>query len=191
MALREIITIGHPTLRQKAHTVTRFGPELQQLIDDMVETMRHAPGVGLAATQVNVSERVIVVELPADEEEGRPAELYAFVNPEIVKTSHEMEEGQEGCLSVPGYTGDVPRYTMAVIRGQDARGRARRVRAYDYLARIFQHEIDHLDGILFIDQVADPSTIRQITVEEAQSAGGEVAEAAALLGAEPAMQVGL
>jgi peptide deformylase len=102
-----------------------------------------------------------------------------------------MEEGQEGCLSVPGYTGDVPRYTMAVIRGQDARGRARRVRAYDYLARIFQHEIDHLDGILFIDQVADPSTIRQITVEEAQSAGGEVAEAAALLGAEPALQLGL
>ena len=153
--------------------------------------MRQAPGVGLAAPQVNVSERVIVVELPADEEEDRPSELYAFVNPEIVKTSHETEEGQEGCLSVPGYTGDVPRYTMAIIRGQDARGRTRRVRAYDYLARIFQHEIDHLDGILFIDQVADPSTIRQITVEEAQSAGGEVAEAAAFLGAGPAMQLGL
>src|SRR5512135_3411198 len=105
MATREIITIGHPTLRQKARKVTKFGPEVKQLIDDMIETMREAPGVGLAAPQVNVSERVIVLELPADEEEGTPAELYAFVNPEIVKTSRETEEGEEGCLSIPGYLG--------------------------------------------------------------------------------------
>src|SRR5512136_397254 len=112
MATREIITIGHPTLRQKARKVTKFGPELKQLIDDMTETMRNAPGVGLAAPQVNVSERVIVVELPADEEEGTPAELYTLVNPEIIKTSHEVEDGHEGCLSVPGYVGEVPRHTM-------------------------------------------------------------------------------
>ncbi len=91
MAIRQIITLGHPTLRQKARKVTKFGPELQQLIDDMVETMRVAPGVGLAAPQINIPERIIVVELPGDEEEGIPAELYMFVNPEIVKASRDTE----------------------------------------------------------------------------------------------------
>jgi peptide deformylase len=85
--------------------------------------MRLAPGVGLAAPQVDVLERVIVVELPADEEEGRPAELYAFVNPEIVKTSRDIEEDEEGCLSIPGYVGEVPRHIMVIVRGQDARGK--------------------------------------------------------------------
>jgi peptide deformylase len=181
MAIREIITIGHPTLRQKARKVTRFSPELKRLIDDMVETMRSAPGVGLAAPQVNVSERVIVVELPADEEEGTPAELYAFVNPEIVKASRHKEEGQEGCLSIPGYVGEVERHIEIVVRGQDAYGKPQRVKAYDYLARIFQHEIDHLDGVLFIDRVADPSQIHKVTEEEAAHPSPEVAEALALM----------
>jgi peptide deformylase len=181
MAIREIITLGHPTLRQKARKVTKFGPELQQLIDDMIETMRAAPGVGLAAPQVNVPERVIVLELPADEEEGTPAELYAFVNPEIVKASRSKEEGQEGCLSIPGYLGEVERHTEIVIRGQDAHGKPQRVKAYDYLARIFQHEIDHLDGVMFIDRVSDPSKIRKITEEEAAHPTPEVAEAMALM----------
>ena len=151
MAIREIITIGHPTLRQKARKVTKFGPEVKQLIDDMIETMRVAPGVGLAAPQVNVSERIVVVEVPADEEEGTPAELYAYVNPEIVKTSREIEEGEEGCLSIPGYVGEVDRHIWIVVRGQDAYGKPQRIRANDYLARIFQHEIDHLNGVLFTD----------------------------------------
>ena len=181
MAIREIITIGHPTLRQKARKVTRFGPELKKLIDDMVEIMRLAPGVGLAAPQVNVPERVIVVELPADEEEGTPAKLYAFVNPEIVKASRNKEDGQEGCLSVPGYLGEVERHTEIVVRGQDACGKPQRVKAYDYLARIFQHEIDHLDGVLFIDRVTDPSKIHKVTEEEAAHPSPEVAEALALM----------
>ncbi len=181
MAMREIITLGHPTLRQKARKVTRFGPEVQQLINDMIETMRAAPGVGLAAPQVDVQERIVVVELPADEEEGLPAELYAFVNPEIVKASRETEEGEEGCLSIPGYIGEVERSTEIVIRGQDALGRPQRLKARDYLARIFQHEIDHLEGVLFIDRVTDPSKIRRITAEEAANATGEMAEAAALM----------
>jgi peptide deformylase len=181
MAMREIITLGHPTLRLKARKVTRFGPEVQQLINDMVETMRAAPGVGLAAPQVDVQERIVVVELPADEEEGLPAELYAFVNPEIVKASRDTEEGEEGCLSIPGYIGEVERSTEIVIRGQDALGRPQRLKARDYLARIFQHEIDHLEGVLFIDRVTEPSKIRRITAEEAENATGEVAEAAALM----------
>jgi peptide deformylase len=182
MATREIITIGHPTLRQKARKVTNFGPELKQLIDDMAETMRAAPGVGLAAPQVDVSERVIVVELPADEEEGTPAEFYAFVNPEIVKSSHEVEDNEEGCLSIPGYVGEVPRHTMVVVRGLDVRGKPQRVRARDYLARIFQHEIDHLDGVLFIDRVEDPSKIRKLAPEEVAEPTPETAEAMALMG---------
>ena len=181
MATRGIITLGHPTLRQKARKVTKFGPELRQLIDDMVETMRAAPGVGLAAPQVNVAERVIVVELPADEEEGLPAELYAFVNPEIVKASRHKEEGQEGCLSIPGYLGEVERHTEIIVRGEDAYGKPQRIKAYDYLARIFQHEIDHLDGLMFIDRVADPSKIHKITEEEAAHPTPEVAEAMALM----------
>jgi len=181
MATREIITIGHPTLRQKARKVTKFGPELKQLIDDMVQTMREASGVGLAAPQMNVSERVIIVELPADEEESKPGELYAFVNPEIVKVSHDVEEGQEGCLSIPGYLGDVERHTMVVVRGLDAHGKPQRVRAYDYLARIFQHEIDHLEGVLFIDRVSEPSKIHKITDEDSGEPNAERSEAMALM----------
>ncbi len=181
MAKLDIITLGHPTLRQKARKVTKFGPELKKFIDDMVETMREAPGVGLAAPQVNVPERVIVVELPADEEEGTPAELYTFVNPEIVKVSREKEEGQEGCLSIPGYIADVSRHTTVIVRGQDAFGKPQKVRAQDYLARIFQHEIDHLDGILFIDRVDDPSKIHKITHEDAEPRDAEKTEALALL----------
>jgi peptide deformylase len=183
MAVREIITLGHPTLRQRARKVTQFGPEMQQLIDDMIETMRKAPGVGLAAPQVNVLERVIVVELPADKEEGTPAELYAFVNPEIVKTSREVEEDEEGCLSIPGYVGEVPRHTMIVVRGQDATGKPLKLRAYDYLARIFQHEIDHLEGVMFIDRVTDPSKIRPVTAGDAENP--EAAEALALMETQP------
>lgn len=186
MALREIITIGHPTLRQKARKVTRFGPELRQLVDDMIETMRNAPGVGLAAPQVNVAERVIVIETPADEEEGTPAELYVFINPEIVKTSREKEEGEEGCLSIPGYVGEVERYTWVVVRGQDVHGRPQRIRAHDYLARIFQHEIDHLDGVLFIDRITDPAKLRRVTAEDTGTLAGEAAEALVLAEPEPA-----
>ena len=180
MAVREIITLGHPTLRQRAHKVTRFGPELKQLVDDMIETLRQAPGVGLAAPQVNVPQRVIVVELPEDQEAGTSAELYAFVNPEIVKSSRETEEGAEGCLSIPGYLGDVSRATTVVVRGQDASGKPQRIRAHDYLARIFQHEIDHLEGVLFIDRVTDPSKIHKVTPEEAELPDAEIHEALAL-----------
>jgi peptide deformylase len=180
MAIREIVTLGHPTLRQKARKVTKFGPELQKLIEDMVETMRAAPGVGLAAPQINIPERIIVLELPGDEEEGIEPELYAFVNPEIVKASRDTEKGEEGCLSIPGYIGEVERSVELVVRGVDALGRPKRLRAQDYLARILQHEIDHLDGVLFIDK-ADPATIRKLTAEEAADAEGEKAEAAALM----------
>ena len=152
MAIREITTIPEPILRRKARKVTDFGPELQIIIDDMVETMRQAPGVGLAAPQVNLPMRVIVVEFGDEEDEDAPTKLYTLVNPEIVRSSQETQVGTEGCLSIPGFLGDVDRSTVVTVKGQNRHGQPMRVKAKGWLARIFQHEIDHLDGVLFIDR---------------------------------------
>jgi peptide deformylase len=159
--VREIITPQNPVLRKKAHKVTKFDdPKLQTLIDDMVETLMDAPGVGLAAPQVAASQRVIVVRLPDDEqskeEYGEDAGiLYEVVNPEIIRVSREMVDGVEACLSIPGYFGTVSRHEAVTVRGQDRQGKMIRIKARDWLARVFQHEIDHLDGILFIDRATD------------------------------------
>lgn len=156
MAVRKIIQPDNPILRKKAHRVTSFDSKFQQLVDDMVETLLAAPGVGLAAPQVAVSQRVIVVRLPDDEESraeygDEAGKLYVFVNPEIIKTSKEMVEGVEGCLSIPGYVGRVTRHEQVVVKGFDRRGKPQRIKASGWLARVFQHEIDHLDGRLYID----------------------------------------
>lgn len=152
MALREIVTIPEPVLRKKARKVTDFGPELQTLIDDMVETMRQAPGVGLAAPQVAVPLRVIVVEFGDEQNEDAPPKLYTMVNPEIVRISDETEVGTEGCLSIPGFIGDVERLKQITVKGLSRYGQPMRVKASGWLARIFQHEIDHLNGVLFTDR---------------------------------------
>ncbi len=152
MAIREIVTTPDPVLRKKAHKVAEFGPELQKLIDDMVETMREAPGVGLAAPQVNVSQRVIVVEYGDDEDEEAPTKLYTLVNPEITRYSTETVSGNEGCLSVLGYQGEVERSLDVTIKGLNRRGKPVKIKAKGWMARIFQHEIDHLDGVLFVDR---------------------------------------
>jgi peptide deformylase len=152
MALREIITLPHPTLRRKAHKVTDFGPELQTVVDDMVETMRQAPGVGLAAPQVNVPLRIIVVEYGSDEDEEAPKKLYTVINPEITRPSPETVAGTEGCLSVPGIVGEVERVEALTVKGLSRRGQPITIKAKGWLARIFQHEIDHLDGIVFVDR---------------------------------------
>jgi len=155
MAVREIVLLPEPVLRKKARKVTDFGPELQTLIDDMVETMRVVPGVGLAAPQVNASWRVIVVEYGEEDEEEKtanPPKLYTVVNPEITRFSKESELGSEGCLSIPGFAGDVERPLAVTIKGLNRRGQPIRIKAEGWLARIFQHEIDHLDGVLFIDR---------------------------------------
>jgi len=150
MAVREVVSLPTEILRKKARKVTGFGLDLQVLVDDMVETMRDEPGVGLAAPQVNVPFRVIVVEYGEDEE--APPKLYILVNPEIVRASKETEVGVEGCLSVPGFAGEVERPINVVVKGVDRRGKPLRLKPAGWLARIFQHEIDHLEGILFIDR---------------------------------------
>lgn len=152
MPVREIITIPHPTLRRKARRVTEFGPDLQALIDDMVETMRQAPGVGLAAPQVDISLRLIVVEYGNEEDESVPPKLFTVVNPEITRFSPDVEAGTEGCLSIPNILGDVDRASEVTIKGLNRRGQPVKIKARGWLARIFQHEVDHLDGVLFVDR---------------------------------------
>jgi peptide deformylase len=152
MAVREIVTIPHPTLRKNARKVTDFGPDLQTLIDDMVETMRVAPGVGLAAPQVDVARRVIVVEFGDEEDETVEPRLYTIVNPEIARPSKETVVGTEGCLSIPGLVGDVERSESVTVKGLSRRGQPMKIKAKGWLARIFQHEVDHLNGVLFTDK---------------------------------------
>lgn len=152
MALREIVSVPNPVLRRKAQPVTKFDDELQELITDMVETMRAAPGVGLAAPQVGISQRVIVVEYTTNEEdETAPKKLYTVVNPELKVTNMETELGVEGCLSVPGLLGEVERPLGVTIKGLNRQGQPTKIKAQGWLARIFQHEVDHLDGVVFTD----------------------------------------
>jgi peptide deformylase len=155
MTLRTIVTLPDPVLRRKAHPVTKFDKDLHTLIDDMVETMREAPGVGLAAPQIGLSERLLVVEYYEREEdednEDAPKKVWALINPEIVKASEKKLMGVEGCLSIPGLLGEVERHAEVNIKGLNRHGRPMKIKAKGWLARIFQHEIDHLNGVLFPD----------------------------------------
>lgn len=173
MAIREIVNMPDPVLRRKARKVTDFGPELQTLLDDMVETLRQAPGVGLAAPQVGVSSRAIVIEFGDEEDENIPLKLYQVVNPEIVRMSPETEMGVEGCLSVVGFAGDVERSLAVTVKGQNKRGQPIRIKASGWLARIFQHEIDHLDGVVFTDRAQHVWKLEDEEAEEAEEALSE------------------
>ncbi len=153
MALRTIVTVPDPVLKRKARNITKFDARLQTLIDDMVETMREAPGVGLAAPQVGIAERLIVVEYPENEEdEEAEPRLYVVINPEITRVSSEMEIAPEGCLSIPGLQGEVERHLAITVKGQNRHGQPITLKLKDWTARIFQHEIDHLNGVLFTDR---------------------------------------
>jgi peptide deformylase len=156
MTLRTIATLPDPVLRRKARAVTTFDKKLQTLIDDMIETMREAPGVGLAAPQVGISTRLIVVEYYENEqaeevEDEAKKKVWVLLNPEIVKASDEKVMGVEGCLSVPNLVGEVERHDAIQVKGLNRHGQPMRVKAQGWLARIFQHEIDHLNGIVFTD----------------------------------------
>ena len=179
MALRTIVTLPEPVLYRKARTVKKFDKDLQTLINDMIDTMRDAPGVGLAAPQVGISERVIVVEYAEDltptplpegeEQEVREQEevkpkLYVMINPEIVKTSEETVMGVEGCLSIPGLVGEVERFEEIQVKGLNRRRQPMKVKAKGWLARIFQHEIDHINGVVFTQRAT--KVWKPVTEEE-------------------------
>lgn len=158
MALREIVFLPELILRRKAKPVTKFDKELQTLIDDMIETMREAPGVGLAAPQINISQQLAVIEYAEGEEEEddentppKPKKLYVIINPEIVKVSEEKVLGVEGCLSIPGVNGEVERHESIQVKALNRHGKPQKLKLSGWMARIFQHEIDHLNGVLFTD----------------------------------------
>ncbi|MCK4489709.1 MAG: peptide deformylase [Anaerolineales bacterium] len=152
MAVREIIIVPHPTLRKKSQKVSDFGPDLQQLIEDMIETLHENSGAGLAAPQVNVSQQVILVEFGTEENEEIPPTLYVTINPRVTRFSQEIVTGAEGCLSIPGLMGEVERADEIVVEGQDRFGKPIKMRLQGWIARIFQHEIDHVNGILYTDR---------------------------------------
>jgi peptide deformylase len=168
MAVRPLVQADNSILRQKSKKVKRFGQALQNLIDDMVETMHAVNGLGLAAPQIGVSQQVIVIQLPEDEEDPQSGKLYVMCNPEIVRTVGEEEESEEGCLSVPGFVGDVRRAAVVTVKGLDRHGKKIRIKAEGLLARAFQHEVDHINGVLYIDRVDSPEKIRRIVPVEEQ-----------------------
>jgi peptide deformylase len=182
MAVLNIETLDNPILRKKARPVTKFDDELQGLVDDMIETMRAANGVGLAGPQVNQPLRLTVIEtLPENDEEGNEIEgsreLIVLINPEIVWESHSMVEGIEGCLSIPGWVGEVSRNESVRIRAQDRRGKKIRLKLKDWSARIAQHEIDHLNGVLYIDRLTAPEKLwreEEFLEEEGEEEAEEV-----------------
>jgi peptide deformylase len=147
--LRPILIYPDPLLLRKAVPVSRVDDKIRELVRDLFETMRAASGVGLAATQIGVGKRVIVVDISHVEQDLAPL---ALVNPEIVE-SRGLEEGTEGCLSIPGVEGVVPRAESVLVKAQDEQGRPVQIPARGLLARALQHEIDHLDGVLFIDRI--------------------------------------
>lgn len=165
MAILDIVTFPEPSLRLKAKQVTKFDTELQTLVDNMFETLRAAPGVGLAAPQIGESLRLVVVEYTEDEDENAKPKKYVLVNPEIIKRSEEMVTDVEGCLSLPGLAGRVERHQAVTIKAKNHFGKPLKIEAEGWLARIFQHEIDHLDGVLYIDRAEE---VFELTPEEAE-----------------------
>ncbi|MBI4495258.1 MAG: peptide deformylase [Chloroflexi bacterium] len=166
MAIRPILVVGNPVLRQKAKRVPRIDRSIEELVDDMVETMRDAPGVGLAAPQIGVSLRIAVIEVDH--------KVTVLINPEIIKLKGECEP-EEGCLSVPGYWGCAKRAESVVVKARDLGGRDFRVQGEGLFGQALQHEIDHLNGILYIDHIADPDKLRPVEPraerERARAAG--------------------
>lgn len=172
MAILEIIKEPNAVLRKKAKPVSKINAGIRKLLDDMAETMYDAPGVGLAAPQVNVSKRVIVID-PGEEGWG----LMELINPEIVEKSEFGVVGPEGCLSIPGYIGDVERYRKIRVTALDRHGRQFWVDAEDWVARVLQHEIDHLDGILYTDTATNLRPSPKKGEEETEEDASEEADA--------------
>jgi len=153
MAIREIRTYPDPVLRQKTSPVQRIDSSLDRLIEDMVETMRAAPGVGLAANQVGVSLQLAVIDLSAREDEEQRHPLLVIINPEILSMEGSVVE-EEGCLSIPDYAESVKRAARVKVRAQDRTGKTFEMEADGLMAKALQHEIDHLNGMLFVDRLS-------------------------------------
>jgi peptide deformylase len=145
MAVLQIRTLPDPVLRQKAKKVTKIDASIKRLIDDMIDTMRAASGAGLAAPQIGISLRIAVIELPEEE-------VITLINPQVIKRIGERIL-EEGCLSVPGYRGEIKRSVTVKVKAQDRQGKEFRLKGEELLAQALEHEIDHLNGVLYIDHL--------------------------------------
>ena len=158
MAVLPIRRLGDPVLRRRAKRVPQADASIQRLIDDMIDTMHDAGGVGLAAPQVGISLRVVIIQIPDEE-------VIALVNPEIVKRSGQRRV-DEGCLSIPGYRAEISRSVRVMVKGRDRQGREVRIKGKDdLLAQALEHEIDHINGVLYIDHLESLDDLKKIEPE--------------------------
>jgi peptide deformylase len=160
MSVRAIRVLPDPVLRQKAKKVSKVDTSIQQLIDDMIETMRSASGVGLAANQIGVPLKIAVIEIPGEE-------VIVLVNPEIIKREGERTI-EEACLSVPGYKGEVKHSVRVKVKARDRKGHGIRIKGEELLAQALEHEIDHLNGILYVDRVEEPNKLQKLESQTGQ-----------------------
>ncbi len=158
MAVLQLCVLPDPVLRKKAKRVRTIDGSIQKLVADLIETMHASSGAGLAAPQIGVSLRVIVIGVPEQEE-------IAMVNPEMVRRKGERLVN-EGCLSIPGYFGEIKRAESVVVKGLDLSGKKVRVRGEGLLAQALEHELDHLNGVLYVDHLENPESLRQVEPEE-------------------------
>jgi peptide deformylase len=165
MAILPIRKVPDPVLREKAKRVKTIDRSISKLVKDMMETMRGASGVGLAGPQVGVPLRVIVIEIPDEEP-------IALINPQIVRRSGQRII-EEGCLSIPGYVGQVCRAVTVTAKGLDPKGKEIRVKGTDLLAQALEHEINHLNGVLYIDQLTSPDTFQKVRPKKEEAAEGD------------------
>lgn len=171
MTKLKIITVPNPLLKEKAKKVGSFGNSLKKFISEMIQLLREVNGIGLAAPQLGKPIRIVVIESRGKPSRSKPQEkrplipLTILINPEVINHSLEVEEDIEGCLSLPNIWGTVPRYKKVTVKGINERGKGVKIKASGLLARTLQHEIDHLDGILFPQRVEDLSTLHKITSE--------------------------
>ncbi len=154
MTIQRIRTLPDPVLRQKAKRVASIDGSVQKIIDDMVETMRAASGVGLAAPQIGVPLRIVVIEMPEEE-------VITLINPQIIKRQGEREVA-EACLSVPGYQGEVKRSVTVKVKAQDRQGKEIRLKGEGLMAHALEHELDHLAGLLYIDHIGDKEKLWEL-----------------------------
>jgi peptide deformylase len=160
LALLNLRTLPDPILRQKARRVSKIDDSLQKLIDDMIDTMRDAGGVGLAANQVGVLQRIVVIEIPEEDD------VRVLINPEIVRREGERVV-DEGCLSIPGYRGELTRSLNVRARALDRDGKSVRIKAEGLLAQALEHETDHINGTLYIDHLESPDKLWKLEPEQA------------------------
>src|SRR2546430_16637847 len=171
MALLPIVKVPAPVLRQKTRKIKKIDSSIQKLIDDMIETMHDAPGVGLAANQVGLSLKLCVIHVPGDE-------VVTLINPEIVRRSG-AREVDEGCLSLPGYKGNIQRSEKVVVKGLNRDGRPIRFHATDLFAEAIEHEVDHLNGILYFDYLDSVDKLAPLQPDEDEDSQPEPEEEAA------------